>query len=188
MPLTQASAFEVSEQHTGERPGDLHAARPLSAGRDPVIAAEADGAWIAVIQKMDETYAELVTQQVALEEKNAALEEAQAFIAGVMASMTDVLIACDLNGRIEQVNLAAERIFGPRQRSLTECRVADLLADSSPTSFADVLAAVERRQRITDREFTFLTADGELPVSVNGAVRFDSRAVSYTHLTLPTKA
>jgi len=168
----------VSEQHTGERPGDLHAARPLSAGRDPVIAAEADGAWIAVIQKMDETYAELVTQQVALEEKNAALEEAQAFIAGVMASMTDVLIACDLNGRIEQVNLAAERIFGPRQRSLTECRVADLLADSSPTSFADVLAAVERRQRITDREFTFLTADGELPVSVNGAVRFDSRGRS----------
>ena len=70
-------------------------------------AAEADQAWISVIQKMDEAYAELVSQQVELEAKNAALEEAQGFIAGVLGAMTDVLVACDLSGRVEQVNRAA---------------------------------------------------------------------------------
>ncbi|WP_248310451.1 ATP-binding protein [Bosea sp. 117] len=163
----------MSEQHDRAAAGHAQGSPAMA---DPGSApAETDRAWIAVIRKMDETYAELVTQQVALEQKNAELEEAQTFIAGVMASMTDVLIACDLNGRIEQVNLAAERIFGAGGRSLTERRVEELLAPGTPTSFRDVLSAVERRERITDREFAFRTAEGDLPVSVNGAVRFDSR-------------
>ncbi len=136
---------------------------------------ETEQAWIAVIRKMDETYAELVTQQIELEAKNDALEEAQAFIAGVMASMTDVLIACDLTGRIEQVNLAAERLFGRSASALLELKLADLLAPDSPTGFPDILATVARRQRIVDRDFAFATPEGPLPVSLNGAIRFDSR-------------
>ncbi|OYY25627.1 MAG: hypothetical protein B7Y65_02810, partial [Azorhizobium sp. 35-67-15] len=139
------------------------------------LSADAEQAWIAVIRKMDETYAELVTQQVELENKNAALEEAQAFIAGVMASMTDALIACDLTGRIEQVNVAAERLLGRSGSDLLELRLADLLAPETPTGFADVLAIVAKRQRIVDRDFAFATPEGPLPVSVNGAIRFDSR-------------
>ena len=137
--------------------------------------ADAEQAWIAVIHKMDETYADLVAQQVALEEKNAALEEAQGFIAGVMGSMTDVLIACDLEGRIEQVNLAAERMLDRPGRALVAQRLADLLDESSPTTFDDVRRAAEQRGRIVDREFAFATTDGPLPVSVNGSIRFDTR-------------
>ncbi|WP_084539904.1 sensor histidine kinase [Azorhizobium doebereinerae] len=140
-----------------------------------VLGAEAEQAWISVIQKMDETYAELLSQQVELEAKNDALEEAHAFIAGVMASMTDVLIACDLTGRIEQVNVAAERLFGRTASALLELKLADLLAPGSPASFADVLAVVARRQRIVDQDFAFATPEGPLPVSVNGAIRFDPR-------------
>ncbi|MFG1464673.1 ATP-binding protein [Xanthobacter sp. DSM 24535] len=136
---------------------------------------EAEQAWIAVIRKMDETYAELVAQQIELENKNSALEEAHAFIAGVMASMTDALIACDLSGRIEQVNVAAERLLGRSGSALLELKLADLLAPETPTGFGDVLAIVAKRQRIVDRDFAFLTPDGPLPVSVNGAIRFDAR-------------
>ncbi len=151
-----------------------HAAALLLDGAGPA-GAEAEQAWIAVIRKMDETYAELVAQQVELETKNDALEEAQAFIAGVMASMTDVLIACDLTGQIEQVNMAAERLFGRTAAGLLDLKLADLLAPDSPTGFADILATVAKRQRIVDRDFAFLTPEGALPVSVNGAIRFDSR-------------
>lgn len=149
--------------------------------------AEAEQAWISVIQKMDETYAELLAQQVELEAKNEALEEAHAFIAGVMASMTDVLIACDLAGRIEQVNVAAERLFGRPASVLQVQRLADLIAPESPASFSDVLATVARRERIADRDFTFLTPEGPLPVSVNGAIRFDprGRAVGITLMGRP---
>lgn len=145
------------------------------AGAPPPAAERADEAWIAVIQKMDETYAELVAQQVALERKNAELEEAQTFIAGLMASMTDILIACDLGGRIEQVNLAAERAFGRATGELAAARLEDLLAADSPAHFADLLATIDRRSRIGDRELVFRTKEGPFPVSANGAVRFDSR-------------
>ncbi|MFG1301632.1 ATP-binding protein [Xanthobacter sp. V3C-3] len=138
-------------------------------------AADAEEAWIAVIRKMDETYAELVRQQVELEEKNVALEEAQGFIAGLLGSMTDVLVACDLTGRVEQVNLAAERVFGLRADALTGRPLADLLDPASPTTAADVLATMARRQRLADREFTLATPDGPQAVSVNGALRFDPR-------------
>ncbi|QRG07996.1 PAS domain-containing protein [Xanthobacter dioxanivorans] len=138
-------------------------------------AVDAEEAWIAVIRKMDETYAELVRQQVELEEKNAALEEAQGFIAGLLGSMTDVLVACDLSGRVEQVNLAAERAFGQRADALLGRPLAELLDAASPTGAADVLSTVARRQRIADREFALATPDGPLAVSVNGALRFDPR-------------
>lgn len=156
-------------------------------GDGAVPGAEAEQAWISVIQKMDETYAELLAQQVELEAKNEALEEAHAFIAGVMASMTDVLIACDLAGRIEQVNVAAERLFGRPASVLQVQRLADLIAPESPASFSDVLATVARRERIADRDFTFLTPEGPLPVSVNGAIRFDprGRAVGITLMGRP---
>ncbi|MDI4659143.1 PAS domain-containing protein, partial [Xanthobacter autotrophicus] len=99
----------------------------LASGAPDFGAVDAEEAWIAVIRKMDETYAELVRQQVELEEKNAALEEAQGFIAGLLGSMTDVLIACDLAGRVEQVNLAAERVFGQLADALTGRPLAALL-------------------------------------------------------------
>ena len=57
-------------------------------------------AWIEVIQKMDEVYNDLLQYEVALEEKNAALEESHQFIESVLASMSDILIVCDRNGKI----------------------------------------------------------------------------------------
>ena len=154
---------------------DLLPEPPPALPRGDFGAVEADDAWIAVIRKMDEAYAELVRQQVELEAKNAALEEAQGFIAGLLGSMTDVLVACDLAGRVEQVNLAAERIFGETAATLVGRPLGDLLDPSSPTTAADVLATVARRQRIADREFALSTAEGPLAVAVNGALRFDPR-------------
>ena len=46
------------------------------------------GAWIDVIQKMDEVYSDLLQYEVALEEKNAKLEESQGFILSVLTSIS----------------------------------------------------------------------------------------------------
>ena len=77
-----------------------------------------EASWIDVIHKMDNVYADLVGYQVELEEKNAALEVAQQFISSVLASITDVLIVCDIQGRIQQVNRALEEIVGKRTAAL----------------------------------------------------------------------
>lgn len=163
MPAPKGQQFDPSDAALAAPPGP----------RDAAV--DADQAWIAVIQKMDETYAELVSQQVELETKNAALEEAQGFIAGLVGAMTDMLVACDLSGRVEQVNRAAERELGLRADALVGRPLADLIDPSSPTSADAVLATMANRQRIVDREFVLVTPDGPLEVAVNGALRFDPR-------------
>ena len=57
--------------------------------------------WIDVIRKMDEVYSDLLQYEVALEEKNAKLEETQKFIFSVLTSMSDVLVVCDRHGVIQ---------------------------------------------------------------------------------------
>ncbi|CAO3435284.1 sensor histidine kinase [Azospirillum doebereinerae] len=137
--------------------------------------ADAESAWIDVIQKMDETYANLVSQQVELERKNAELEEAQAFIASVLGSMTDVLIACDRNGRIEQSNPAAERALGYPSRDLAGRPLPDFLDPGSHAAFARLCAAALRREGGSDVELSLRGPTGPFPVSVNSTVRYDQR-------------
>ena len=69
--------------------------------RKPPPGALDEDAWIEVIARMDEVYSKLVQDEIALEEKNVELEQSQQFIAGLLSSMSDVLLACDPEGRIE---------------------------------------------------------------------------------------
>lgn len=46
--------------------------------------------WLTIMEKMDETWSQLVGQQVELEQKNSALEEAHTLIASVFDSMSDL--------------------------------------------------------------------------------------------------
>ncbi|CAO3403760.1 sensor histidine kinase [Azospirillum palustre] len=137
--------------------------------------ADAESAWIDVIRKMDETYANLVTQQVELERKNAELEEAQAFIASVLGSMTDVLIACDRDGRIEQTNPAAERALGCAGRDLTGRPLRDFLDPAFHPAFARLCSAALQREEVSDVELSLRCPTGPFPVAVNSTVRYDQR-------------
>jgi two-component system sensor histidine kinase HupT/HoxJ len=77
-----------------------------------------DNAWVEVIQRMDEIYADLVNQQVMIEEKNAALEEAHQFIESILASMHDVLVVADIDGNIQRVNHSIELLTQKKSRQL----------------------------------------------------------------------
>ena len=85
-------------------------------------------AWFEVVRKMEEVYSDLLRNQVDLEEKNAALEEAQRFIESVLGSMSDVLIVCDRNGRVQQVNAAACAQTAFAEPELIGRQVRELLA------------------------------------------------------------
>ncbi|MGQ9369503.1 sensor histidine kinase [Azospirillum sp. ST 5-10] len=140
-----------------------------------VLDADAESAWIDVIRKMDETYANLVSQQVELERKNAELEETQAFVASVLGAMTDVLIACDREGRIEQTNAAAERALGYAGRALAGRPLRDFVDPASHAAFAALCAAALRREGATDAELSLRSPTGPFPVSINSTVRYDQR-------------
>lgn len=137
--------------------------------------AEGEQIWLNVIGKMEETWGQLIGQQVELERKNAALQEAHAFMASVFESMSDVLVACDTALRIVRTNAAAEKLFAPAGQSIVGVRLEDLIAPSSMLRAADVAACMTRREGLEDREFQFSTGAGALPFAVNGSLLYDRR-------------
>ncbi|MFO0584667.1 MAG: histidine kinase dimerization/phospho-acceptor domain-containing protein [Anaeromyxobacter sp.] len=130
-----------------------------------------EAAWIDVIRKMDEVYGDLLQYEVALEEKNAALEASQRFIEGVLGSMNDILIVCDRNGRIEDVNASLVKLTGRAPEALRGLPVQELFADGESREAA-ARALAGGGDPCADLELRLRAADGSAAaVSLNGTPR-----------------
>ena len=128
--------------------------------------------WIEVIRKMDEVYNELLQYEVALEQKNAALEETQQFLYSVLGSMTDLLIICDRTGVIQEVNAATTQLLGKREEQLHGMPIGSLLADDESRQKMEAIFARVRVDPVTDCEVVFRSEDGQCnPASLNCAPR-----------------
>ena len=131
--------------------------------------------WLEVIDKMDEVYSDLLQYEVALEQKNAKLEESQQFIFSVLTSMSDIMLVCDRNGVIQDANRSLEAFCG---RSIDDLRGTPMME-----LFADPQAAAEARRRLLEQgprevhdcELPLRARDGSaVPVSLNCTPRFSA--------------
>ncbi|MBK1713750.1 sensor histidine kinase [Rubrivivax gelatinosus] len=133
-----------------------------------------ESAWVDVIHKMDEVYSQLIADEVALEEKNAALEQSQQFIFGLLASMSDVLVACNRAGEIEETNPALCALVGRSDDALRGTPVAALLADGDETRRMQALVA-QARQAPASAELQLVDVQGQrVPVDFNCSERQDA--------------
>ncbi len=124
--------------------------------------------WIEVIQKMDEVYNDLLQYEVALEEKNTALEESQQFVLSVLASMSDILVVCDREGRIQEVNRSLLEFTGRQAADLLGHKFTELFADDGSREAAENMFARHSGQSLHDCELNLTAADGGgVPVSLN---------------------
>lgn len=127
-----------------------------------------ESTWIEVIHKMDEVYNELLQYEVALEQKNAALEESQQFIFSVLTSMSDLLVVCDRHAVIEEVNHALIDFTGKREEELKGAKLSALFAEAGSCEAAERVIARLASQPAHDLELQFRTRDGgETPVALN---------------------
>ncbi|TVZ40515.1 two-component system sensor histidine kinase HupT/HoxJ [Alteromonadaceae bacterium 2753L.S.0a.02] len=134
----------------------------------------AESIWVDVIHKMESVYADLVLNQEELEQKNAALEEAQQFISSVLSSMTDVLIACDNAGAILKTNAALEHLTGFSAASLLGRPLYSLFDDKSQTIVRD-LVNTSLLESVTDCELNVRCADKSIrPLALNCSCRYDA--------------
>ena len=137
---------------------------------------DGDDAWIEVIRQMDRVYAELVESQVALEQKNEELENAQEFIASVMGAMTDLMIVCDRDGCIQQVNRALETLTGLAASELTGLPLSFVLQGENADTQTEFLTRLQANHPFFDCEVLVKNAQGEqVPISVNCSPRHDHR-------------
>lgn len=141
-----------------------------------------DSTWMDVIQKMDEVYSQLVQDEIALEEKNAQLEQSQQFIFSLLSAMSDVLVACDEAGRIEETNAALCELVGRTDDTLRGTAILALLADAaSAERMRAVLATAPRGGRTI--EIDLRDAQGQpVPVDLNVTPRFSAAGQRLGHV------
>ncbi len=130
------------------------------------IAGVDDATWLDVIRKMDEVYSQLVRDEIALEEKNLELERSQQFIFSLLSAMTDVLVACDEHGAIEETNAALRTLIGRSEETLRGTSIYTLLADA---------ASVERLRVAIAQPVPPVLDDGAPAGSVVEVNLFDAR-------------
>jgi len=124
--------------------------------------------WIEVIRKMDEVYNELLQYEVALEQKNAALEESQQFIFSVLTSMSDLLVVCDRHGVVEEVNQALMAFTGKPDSELKGAKLATLFADDGSRAAAERALVRLASEPAHDLELQFCIREGgATPVALN---------------------
>ncbi len=149
-----------------------------------------DAAWVDVIQKMDEVYSQLVTDEIQLEKKNAELEQSQQFIFSVLSAMSDVLVVCDAQGLIEETNAALCELVGRTDQQLRGTSIYDLLADDASVAAARVVMANRSPTRRGDSlELNLRGAGGDsVPVDANCTPRFaaSQRRVGTVLVARPT--
>ena len=139
----------------------------------PELDSEREDAWIEVIRKMDEVYSDLLRYETDLEAKNAALEEAQAFISSVIESVSDVLIVCGSHGTIQQVNSALVRIAEIGAADLVGRALAQIV-DPRDLACVEHLLRPRLPTDVIESELRFVTPNGPSDVfSLNGAARYD---------------
>jgi two-component system, NtrC family, sensor histidine kinase HupT/HoxJ len=148
-----------------------------------------EGAWLDVIHKMDEVYQQLVHDEIALEEKNTQLEQSQQFIMSLLSAMSDVLVACDSQGRIEETNAALRELVGQGEDQLRGSSALKLLADEpSAQRLRDVLSQRRPERAGAVLEINLCDAQGQsVPVDLNCTPRRNhaGRVVGYVFVGRP---
>ncbi len=150
----------------------------------PPTAAVDEAAWLDVIQKMDEVYSKLVADEIALEAKNDELEQSQQFIFSLLAAMSDVLVAINRDGRIEETNAALCALTGIGDAALRGTPLAALLAEGmAPAQLAAALAQADGGAAGAVVELSLRGASGApVPVDFNVTPRRDAAGRRVGHV------
>ncbi|VVC82697.1 ATP-binding protein [Sideroxydans sp. CL21] len=134
-----------------------------------------ESAWIDVVRSMDEVYNELLQYEVVLEQKNSELEESQQFIFSILTSMSDLLLVCDRNGVIEEVNHALLAFTGKTEQELKGAKLSSLFADENDCATAKSVISSLTTEPANDVELQFRTREGNAtPVALNFTPRLSA--------------
>ncbi len=134
-----------------------------------------ESAWIEVVRSMDEVYNELLQYEVVLEQKNTELEESQQFIYSILTSMSDLLVVCDRNCVIEEVNHSLLAFTGKTEGELKGEKLASLFMDEAAYAAARQVVAGLTNAPANDVELQFRSKDNiGTPVALNFTPRLSA--------------
>lgn len=135
-----------------------------------------DTGWLREIFRVEGVQAELIEREIELERQNHSLREAQQFIESVLASISEVLVVCAPDGRVQQVNHAFTRLTGRTGAEVIGLSMTDLL-DPGSRHLTTHWPELPERPSACEREVRLLDHAGRAsePVVLNCALRRDPR-------------
>ena len=136
------------------------------------------GAWRDVLRAVDRTYAELVAYQEQLEAKNAELDALRRFMASVLDSVSDVLVAVTPEGRIEHASRSRARQSGRAASALVGTALADLITAETRGSIQAAIGAALAGASPAPVEAALASPEGPAPLEITIAARRDDRGRS----------
>ncbi|NML76646.1 PAS domain-containing protein [Rhizobium sp. S-51] len=160
---------------TAERPGGEDLIGKISLPGVFALDGSSEAMWVDVIHRMEEVYSELLRNETDLERKNAELEEAQTFISSVVASVSDILIACGSDGVIRKVNPAFLTLVGLEEATVIGTRIFDYVVETDRKE-AERLMSAGQEGRVLEGDLHFRAAAGrEECLAMRCAALFDGR-------------
>ncbi len=98
-----------------------------------------------------------------VQQRTHALNEARELAENVVASISDMLLLVDVDGKIQQANRAAQSLLGYSEKELLGTRIQDILAgeiEGAPGLDEDWLSVVLRDGEIRNCDAAYLTRAG----------------------------
>ncbi|MFB9950651.1 sensor histidine kinase [Rhizobium puerariae] len=158
-----------------ERPTSENLISKISLPEVFALDGSSEGMWVDVIHRMDEVYSELLRNETDLERKNAELEEAKTFISSVVASVSDILIACGSDGVIRKVNPAFLSLIGNSEAAVIGTRIFDYVVESDRKEAGRLMSA-GHEGRVLEGDLHFRAAGGhEKCLAMRCSALFDGR-------------
>jgi two-component system sensor histidine kinase HupT/HoxJ len=155
-----------------DRPNTILALTGAGAGTE--LSDDQESVWRDVVRRVDEVYSDLLRYEADLESKNAELEEAQSFISGVIASVSDILAVCDAAGLVLQANPAFVALLGREEKALVGRPLPELIVEEDRGQALSFLGGGGAQHGAGDCELRFLTAHGPSDMmAINFSGRFD---------------
>ena len=152
-----------SRSHLAQRPLDL-----------------TDSVWLDVLDAVDKTYIDLIDYQERLERQNTELEDLRQFLASILGSVTDVLIATSRGGVIEETSASLSQQTGLGRQALVGRYISDLFDPANRAMLEQAIFHVQSTRSPVTLELGLMTAteDGlrPSPLELNLSARVDDRA------------
>lgn len=160
---------------TKERPAGEDLMSRISLPNLFALDGSSESMWVDVIHRMDEVYSELLRNETDLERKNAELVEAQTFISSVVASVSDILIACGNDGVIRKVNPAFLQLVGKEEAAVIGTRIFDYVVEADRRE-AERLVSAGQQGKVLEGDLHFSDASGrDECLAMRCAALFDGR-------------
>jgi two-component system sensor histidine kinase HupT/HoxJ len=134
-----------------------------------------DAVWLDVLSAMDRTYADLVDYQERLESQNTELEALRGFLGSILASVSDVLVVADRDGRIVEMSASLPDLSGQPREALLGRTLAGLFRPEDRPGLEAAIARMTRDRVPVSLDAALDTAGGPSELELSLAPRFDER-------------